>query len=282
MRVEIIGEDSTHAAIVSRLVLSQIEAAALEAGPAADWLLGAAAAYVEWCGGLPEMPSEARFTGHGPATLRGQQVQIDGRPVRLRPRIGGQTLLPEAEVWRYRLLGALVLEGDEQRDAIIAARDTDGKVDALAGLEQAIAFFRDERQETRPILIAAPHRDAEGWLVAGFVPSDAQEHARHREACRVLSFSPERTPERLTSRPNDALTDAKRVLRFLLQGETDTLAKTPSRVLALETELLPACSRCLSDLPRLRANGAGCGLSDFLDAVRGSLAPLLWGGRTYP
>jgi len=142
--------------------------------------------------------------------------------------------------------------------------NTDGDPRRLAGLKQAFEGF----SWPLPILVAAPHQDAEAWFVAGFVPLNDAEQRRLSEIKGRLSFDPAEEPHRLTAHPNDAPTDAKRVLRILLLDEDE------SRPPGLD-ELPDLCTRTLTDLGRLERRGQRCGLSDFLADLRSRLVPLL-------
>ena len=94
-----------------------------------------------------------------------------------------------------------------------------------------------------------------------YEPRDEEEASRlealRKDKDKKLSFNPPETPHRLTAHPNDAPTDAKRVLRFLLFGEYT------SRPPALE-ELPALCERLLQDLDRLERRGADSYLADLL------------------
>jgi hypothetical protein len=220
-KVLILAEDSAHAALVCALAPLQLEAAALAAGPRADWLVGQLSTLLQWLGTdevNPQALPGVRYTPHGRAAEAGRslggEVIVGGRPVKLRGFIGGASQKPEAAVWRRRLLWGLLEEG---ADAIIAAQDTDGDLSKLDGLRQVAALL-EQLNPKQPVLIAAPHRDAEAWLIAGFRPESHHEADRLAAAQRALSFSPTSRPELLSAHPNDALQDAKRVCRFLLYG----------------------------------------------------------------
>lgn len=116
------------------------------------------------------------------------------------------------------------------------------------------------------MILAVPHQDAEAWFVAGFRPESKEERLRLTECQMILGFDAPVEPHRLTAHPNDARTDAKRVLRILVFDEN------ASRPPALE-ELQDLCDRTLNDLGLLERRGAGCGLAAFLDALRGTLVP---------
>lgn len=119
---------------------------------------------------------------------------------------------------------------------------------------------------TMTVVFGLIYRDAEAWFVAGLT----DVAGRLATAKRELNFDPCAEPEKLTAQPNDALTDAKRVLRFLL-GDTPTLAATPSIALSgAEAEAL--AERTLRDLDVL-ARASATGLGEFIAALRTLVAP---------
>ena len=117
------------------------------------------------------------------------------------------------------------------------------------------------------MVVAAPHRDAECWLVAGVEPANDREREAHAAVQRELSFNPLMSSDRLTGQPNDAPTDAKRVLRRLLCLDVASRPLTPA-------ELRDYHPRLLSDLKRLRDRGERSGLMAFLDALGADVVPL--------
>jgi hypothetical protein len=85
--------------------------------------------------------------------------------------------------------------------------------------------------------------------------------AKEREAFdglrRSLSFDPALQSHRLTSHPNDAATDAKRVLHALCGGDRDRRRT------------------CIADSSLLRQRGTANGLTAFLTEVDDRLVPML-------
>lgn len=262
--VALVGEDTTHAVLLGSLLRAVVGQAALAAGRGwiADNLehdpvfhgdedLGAV------CPGL-------RYTSSIRIDLRDVDLlRIAGRRVKTRGFLDGRPQSPEAHKWRLILLKLLSAEPD----VVLVAKDTDGDASRLAGLEQVLEFFR-ARDATRVIILAAPHQDAESWLVAGFDPDAPREHKALEVVCRELGFDPRQQPERLTAHPNDARTDAKRVLRRLLLLADDSLALTPD-------ELAGNRDRLLGDVSRLERRGAGTGLRAFLDELQHRVVPVI-------
>lgn len=75
-------------------------------------------------------------------------------------------------------------------------------------------------------------------------------------------------PHRLTAHPNDAPTDAKRVLERILADSR------VSRSIPAEG-LVHRIARCFNNLVALQQVGGPCGLNAFVGAVRAELAPRL-------
>jgi len=178
----LIGEDTAHAVLLGALTRASIAEVARASRRA--WIADNLASD-------PEFVGEIDLTGVLPglqytSSIRGlaedaPAPRIGARPIKLRGHLGGQTLAPEAQKWRYLLVAVLAREPD----AVLVAKDTDGDPSSLDGLRQV----------------------AECWLVAGCAGktrADAAETVR-----RELRFDPVQHPERLTAHPNDAPTDAK-------------------------------------------------------------------------
>lgn len=110
---------------------------------------------------------------------------------------------------------------------IFVLEDTDGKKDRVDAAKAALAWFAEKPRKSKALVIGCPEQDAEGWVVAGLAGDPALKE-RRRRAKKRLSFDPCLEPERLTSAPNEALQDAKRVLAFLL-GDEDRLEDATSK-----------------------------------------------------
>src|SRR5262249_16761363 len=142
----------------------------------------------------------------------GKQVRVAGRPIKLRGSPDGKPLAPEANLWRRVLI--LFAVPKPPPDALIVVRDPVGNFTRLEGLDQALAIHA-----ACPVIVATPHQEAEAWFLAGFIPQGDAEESRLRACTAELGFSPPEEPHRLTAHPNQARTDAKRVLRVLLFDE---------------------------------------------------------------
>lgn len=143
------------------------------------------------------------------------------------------------------------LEGTE---FLVALRDADGDTERLSALEEAL---RDERfPRELKVLIGVPSFEVEAWILAGFLPTPAEESLVASERAR-LGFDLIGQAERLTGRADDHQLSAKRALRALSAGDHDRERQ---------------CWRETS-LGDLRRNGASNGLADFLErAAQAALA----------
>lgn len=258
----IVGEDATHAALIDGLVRQTVGNIARARG---SWLadqLDAGSDVLAWRGdqileldrGAVRFFKRDRVAARVGATRLGGTITVAGRKVKRHGFVGGRPLGGSGKIWRDALVGVLA-DGDVH--AIIAAQDTDGAHAKLDGLRQVIALFR------RPIVVCAPHQDAEGWFVLGLGGA-----ARRDELARELGFDPVREPHRLTASPNSAATDAKRVLRRLLFD--DDRSKPLNRA-----ELTAHAESCLPSVDAIESHGAECGIAGFCDAIREHIAPLL-------
>jgi hypothetical protein len=130
-------------------------------------------------------------------------------------RIAGESLKPGASMWRKVLL--LFCHRDPRPDVVVLARDLDGYAERRTGLEQVCT----DLPWPFAIVAATPEPEIEGWIVSGFVPRDEGQQRRLEQLRGELSFDPTLHSHRLTSHPNDAATDAKRVLSRLCNGDPD-------------------------------------------------------------
>lgn len=190
------------------------------------------------------------------AALMAEHAWLDGildscRSWRGHGHIDGAPLECEAGMWRKVLM--LFCRCEPRPDVVVLVRDMDGYGARRAGMEQVRRGIR----WPFAVVIAAPQPEIEAWYVSGFAPMGPNERTALDELRRVLSFDPTHESHRLTSRPNDAVTDAKRVLGALCGGDRDR-------------ERL-----CLADSALLRQRGASNGLGAFLDEVDHRVLPAL-------
>lgn len=178
--------------------------------------------------------------------FEGQRIQPIGH-------IDGRRLEPEASMWRKVLLA--FCQAQPQPEVVVLVRDLDGYAERRRGLEQV----RDGLKWPFKIIAAMAQPEIEAWHVAGFEPDTETEKTALVEVRDTLSFDPRLESHRLTSHPNDAPTDAKRVLERLCGRDSE-------RVLA-----------CLNDRQRLRERGQHNGLVGFLDEVERRIVPLFGG-----
>ena len=146
-------------------------------------------------------------------------------------------------------------------EALVIGRDLDRDDARREGLSQAI---RERSWPFRVIAgLAAP--EIEAWLLAAWAPETAADEAALKEVRGRVGFDPTRSGERLTSKKDDEPKDAKRALRELC---------AKGRAAEERWEDAP--------IDRLTGNGEGCGLKDFVDAVRRDLLPLFTGRPPTP
>ncbi len=239
VRLGVACEDNGHFSAVTRLVDDTLLAEH-------QWLDGILDACRSWHG-CAAAQCWYKYNPDDANDLR--PILLDGQRIAPNGHINGAPLKPEAGMWRRILL--LFCHVDPRPDVVLLARDLDGDPRRRAGIEQV----RDGLPWPFKIAVATPQPEIEAWLVAGFAPDGAAEHAR-LQACRQrLSFDPTTQSERLTSHPNDATTDAKRVLDDLCGADRERVA------------------RCLTDRTLLRQRGRSNGLAEFLGDIDRFIVP---------
>jgi hypothetical protein len=212
------------------------------------WLDGIIDSCRAWCG-LDESQPWYKYDPKDAYDVR--PVVLGGVRIAGHGHIGGKPLEPEAGMWRRILL--LFYHCKPRPDVVLLVRDMDGYRDRKKGMEQV----RNGLPWPFAVVIAAPEPEIEAWHVAGFVPADAREREALDELRRSLSFDPALQSHRLTSHPNDAATDAKRVLDALCGGDRDRRRS------------------CIADSSLLRQRGATNGSTDFLGEVKERIVPML-------
>jgi len=229
------GEDEAHGVLVTTLA----RRAAVEQ---VDWLDDETLEHMwRWLG--PRGDNDFRLS---------QDLELrrpGGRPIRLNSRIHGEPLRPEARMYRRILLAFEQLS--PRPEIVIIARDGDGRADERrGGFEQIIEGL----SWSFAAILAMPEPESEAWFIGGFEPTDESERARHGELLRGgLNFNPVTEPHRLTSQPNDAPTDAKRVAAALLGDKHDrrnACLEMPLATLA-ERGKLAGLARFIADLRRI-------------------------------
>jgi hypothetical protein len=233
-------EDNGHFTTVTTLV----DAALVSAH---GWLDGVVAACRSWRG---VHPGEQWYKYDSDDAFDVSPIVIDGQRIAPRGYVRGERLKPEASMWRKVLLS--FCHAKPRPEVVILARDLDGNSDRRAGLVQV----RDGLLWPFKIVFAGPQPEVEAWLVSGFEPQNENERRRATAVRNDLSFDPTTESHRLTSHPNDARTDAKRVLELLCGGEPDRR------------------DACLQDRSILRSRGSKNGARAFLDEVDQQIVPV--------
>jgi hypothetical protein len=172
--------------------------------------------------------------------------------LRAHGHFGGEPGALEAAAARKALL--LLARSAHPPDAVVLARDTDGKPERRRGLEQARA------NSTWPfkVILAVAHTKRECWVMAGFDPRSEVEEQALAGIRREIGFDPRFKAESLTAAEPQAPRNAKRVLDRLLAGNQDR-----------EEHCWAA-----SDLQILKERGRHSGLADYLEEARERLVPL--------
>jgi hypothetical protein len=183
------------------------------------------------------------------------EFSASGRKLRIHGKIGGEPLRPEAGMYRRILVAFEQLASVPE--IVIIARDGDGRAEQRrSGFHQVV----EGQSWSFPVILAMPEPESEAWIICGFEPETDLERRRYEELLRggQLSFDPVREPHRLTSRPNDAPTDAKRVEKALMGSDGTRRAA------------------CLAiPLAMLAQRGDKAGLARFIDDLRRIFVPLV-------
>lgn len=199
------GEDENHFRVATALIDDALVANI-------DWVRDVLESCREWRG-LHASERWYKYTPDDACDLR--PVTIGGVTIKPQGRIAGEPLKPEAGMWRKVLL--LFCHAEPRPDIVVLVRDLDGYPGRREGIEQVCNHL----PWPFPIAIAAPEPEIEGWMVSGFVPKNGDEHARLEQLCSELFFDPTLHSHGLTSHPNDAATDAKRVLLRLCEDDRE-------------------------------------------------------------
>ena len=263
IRIAIAGEDQAHRVLATRL----IDAAILERADG-GWPEPAELSQCRIYCGLCVPPDAPTCDHYYPfftldADLR---AQLGKKPFRVN-RIGDQ---PANQATWFISLYQIFALAQPRPEVLVGMRDTNDprlRDDA----ERACHYIINTLGSAMTLSFGLIYRDAEAWFVAGLTDVAARIALAKQQLC----FDPCAEPERLTAQPNSALTDAKRVLRFLL-SDTPTLAATPSIALSgPEAEAL--AERTLGDLDVL-ARAASTGLGEFIASLRTRIAPRILPG----
>jgi hypothetical protein len=229
--IAIVGEDEGHFQVVTTLVDDIIVTHV-------DWLRDILDSARTWRG----LAEAERWYKYDPADANDlRPFKIDGKTIKLHGPIRGEPLKTEASMWRKVLL--LFCHAKPLPDLVVLVRDLDGYADRRDGMEQV----RDHLPWPFPIVLATPQPEVEGWLVSGFVAKDDEERTALDQLRHEISFDPTIQSERLTSHPNTAARDAKRVLSRLCDADR-------AREIA-----------CLAERNTLHARGEHNGARRFLD-----------------
>jgi hypothetical protein len=247
VRLAVVCEDRRHFDVVSLLVDA-------EALAAHDWLDGVLDHVRAWRATPESQDPDVPYLKVSSDEARWSEPAVtlpDGKKIRLQGFIDGKPAKPEAQMWR-KVLAQLVTQRPRPT-AVVLVRDLDGSAERREGMEQVRSKL--PWPPDMPIILATPEPEMEAWVISGFVAEDDRERVALERLRQELSFDPTTQSHRLTSHPNDAPTDAKRVLRALALGD------------AAREE------RCLADRERLVERGEDNYCSDFLAEARKKIVP---------
>lgn len=235
--VAVAGEDRAHFEVVTTLMDRMVH----EHRP---WTVGSLDVLRTWlpCGDRPWFAFKDAV----------RRAKADG--LRFHGKFGEAGGLPDAQMTRAQLaLWKHLTDRGHKLDAVVLARDLDGRPDRRDGIVQAVTH------EPWPftVLVAWCQPEAEAWYICAFTPRDDAEHRRLTELEKALALSPIHAAERLTSTAPDPRRDAKRVLQRL----TDDNPERRDRCLAAAFD-------------HLRSRGKHTGLTAFLDEVEAKFIPL--------
>jgi hypothetical protein len=182
--------------------------------------------------------------------------------------IQGRPVGPGAQKLRGKLVECA--RADRPAELVVLFHDTDGDPRLSDGARQVIDWVAAQ-DDLPAVVIGTPAPEGEAWLLlAGDL--DLSQRQRLEEATSTLSFDPTREPERLTSKPPAKVTDAKRVVQYVLLrsgarlGEGSPESKSPSADTADEL-----AERLAADPERL-AGWSACGLAPFVTALDRAVA----------
>lgn len=235
--VAVAGEDRSHFEVVSTLMDRTV-------GEHRPWTVGNLDVLRTWLasGDKPWFPFKDAVR-----TAAAHRLRFHGH-------FGGAPGLPDAQMARAQLsLWKRIADRGDKLDAVVLARDLDGRPERRDGLLQAI----DHQPWPFAVLVAWCQPEAEAWHVCAFEPTDSAERDRVAALVHDLSLHPIHAAERLTSTAPNPIRDAKRVLRELTANDPHRRA------------------RCLAaPLAHLRRCGQRTGLAAFLEHVEARFIPL--------
>lgn len=251
----VVGEDEVHRALAMALTDASITMLAHEQD--FDWL---------------EAGSTRRWSAweEHAAVLEGRRFsRLKDAPseFRFHPILDGQRVPPGVKDLRNAILHTA--KAEPRPALIILLKDTDGDQELPVAARQ-VAAWAAKQEGLPPIVIGTPAPEAEAWLLARRALSPTQQRRREK-ARRALGFDPTSEPERLTSRPNTARTDCKRVLRFILLEEGEALrVGHPSSSPPSNDEPDRLARELAAELGQL-GDRVGCGLATFLTELPAGL-----------
>jgi hypothetical protein len=150
-----------------------------------------------------------------------------------------------------------IAKHDDVVDAVLMIRDLDDQPARKTGLGQARAEARS--WATFEIVLGCANPKREAWVLCGFEPENAEEHARLSALRTELGFPPHIQGHQLDAKDEQAKRNAKRVLR-ILTGDDRAREQQCWKQVPLDT---------------LRDRGVPSGLCEYLDEIEQRVLPLV-------
>ncbi|MCC6558193.1 MAG: hypothetical protein IT372_35045 [Polyangiaceae bacterium] len=143
--------------------------------------------------------------------------------------------------------------------ALFIVHDTDGDLETAARMREGAGAAAAVSPR---VVIAAPHPEAEAWLMAGIVPETPEEREALGAERERLGFDPTANPGALSSGRAEGKRDAKRICEAILGAREDSAERW---------------ERCWKETPLeiLERNGEGAGLREYTREVEELILPLL-------
>jgi hypothetical protein len=217
-----------------------------------------------WVAETMEMTPEAvrswRSDGHGRDffLLRDLVRYVDDREVRVpHGHFDGRPGAADALMGRTALSIVRKLVKHDTVDAVLVIRDLDDQPARKIGLGQARTEARS--WATFEIVLGCANPKREAWVLCGFEPESAEEHARLSALRAELGFPPHTQSHELDAKDEQAKRNAKRVLRILTGDDRGREAQCWKQ----------------TPLDTLRDRGVPSGLCEYLDEIEQRLVPLV-------
>jgi hypothetical protein len=157
---------------------------------------------------------------------------------------------PAAHDYHSAVLMMRLLIDLELTHVLVWIRDTDGDRSRIQGWGQAC---ESSGRDFKVLIGGFPHECMEAWLLAGWTPQSEDDAIKLRAERQRLGFNPIEQSHILSHKEN-----------------VPKSAKQVQEALGVPDDVLLAL-----DLDELQQRGNGCGLAEFINAIREQLVPAL-------